>query len=365
MKKVLAIILCIAALLSLTACGRDKDLLSDDVEYEEAFDNEDADDYEDLDEEGKVVDPFDDVELLVFGESGSGIVVEAAAFIKDAEGKTHRYTLEYDDAKNESFSNGDRIRVKFGDDYPVEKREEDLGVKLSRSETEVTVYGLHDPSCKELGEKATVNLNDYVTVISDGLYDGTGYAYIEVDYKKILRDYVTSLNVGADKEALLGSSCPFGTVYSMFFDSSYHPILPKAEDRNDYKNGDTAYVTWEVDQEQLAALKKLMNVELVYSDFTFTVEGLDPVVEVDPFEHCEITYEGKNGEATATAQIRIKPNRGVDILFDADIIAVNNGNLSNGDKIIVSIAGCEELFMREAGQIPTRTEMEVKVEGLS
>jgi hypothetical protein len=95
------------------------------------------------------------------------------------------------------------------------------------------------------------------------------------------------------------------------------------------------------------------------------VEGLDPVVEVDPFEHCEITYEGKNGEATATAEIRIKPSRGVDILFNADIIAENNGKLSNGDKIIISIAGHEDLFMSEAGQIPTRTEMEVEVEGLS
>ena len=46
-----------------------------------------------------------------------------------------------------------------------------------------------------------------------------------------------------------------------------------------------------------------MNVEIVYDDFTHTVEGLDEIVSCDIADQCEITFKGKNGSGFASGRI--------------------------------------------------------------
>ena len=121
--------------------------------------------------------------------------------------------------------------------------------------------------------------------------------------------------------------------------------------------------TWKVNEEYISRLKELINADFTYSDFTYKVEGLKKLIEVDVFEDCVVEYQGANGSASVYVNIRFPDTSSTGTLeIGSNIVSENNGSLSNGDTVIASV---NRFYLQTAyGINPTRTEIEITVSGL-
>ena len=138
-------------------------------------------------------------------------------------------------------------------------------------------------------QKKKVNINDYISVEYNG-YETAGTAYVDFDETgfseavikaqgKKLKN-VKSLDDldWSDLTGLMGSS-NWDLIDSITFD-----VKPDS----DLSNGDVVTVTasWNEDYEKKAGVK------ILSKEQEFTVEGLEEVKEVDPFEDVEVTFSG-------------------------------------------------------------------------
>ena len=138
-------------------------------------------------------------------------------------------------------------------------------------------------------QKKKVNINDYISVEYNG-YETAGTAYVDFDETgfseavikaqgKKLKN-VKSLDDldWSDLTDLMGSS-NWDLIDSITFD-----VKPDS----DLSNGDVVTVTasWNEDYEKKAGVK------ILSKEQEFTVEGLEEVKEVDPFEDIEVTFSG-------------------------------------------------------------------------
>ena len=138
-------------------------------------------------------------------------------------------------------------------------------------------------------QKKKVNINDYISVEYNG-YETAGTAYVDFDETgfseavikaqgKKLKN-VKSLDDldWSDLTDLMGSS-NWDLMDSITFD-----VKPDS----DLSNGDVVTVTasWNEDYEKKAGVK------ILSKEQEFTVEGLEEVKEVDPFEDIEVTFSG-------------------------------------------------------------------------
>ena len=138
-------------------------------------------------------------------------------------------------------------------------------------------------------QKKKVNINDYISVEYNG-YETAGTAYVDFDETgfseavikaqgKKLKN-VKSLDDldWSDLTDLMGSS-NWDLIDSITFD-----VKPDS----DLSNGDVVTVTasWNEDYEKKAGVK------ILSKEQKFTVEGLEEVKEVDPFEDIEVTFSG-------------------------------------------------------------------------
>ena len=138
-------------------------------------------------------------------------------------------------------------------------------------------------------QKKKVNINDYISVEYNG-YETAGTAYVDFDETgfseavikaqgKKLKN-VKSLDDldWSDLADLMGGS-NWDLIDSITFD-----VKPDS----DLSNGDVVTVTasWNEDYEKKAGVK------ILSKEQEFTVEGLEEVKEVDPFEDIEVTFSG-------------------------------------------------------------------------
>ena len=138
-------------------------------------------------------------------------------------------------------------------------------------------------------QKKKVNINDYISVEYNG-YETAGTAYVDFDETgfseavikaqgKKLKN-VKSLDDldWSDLADVMGSS-NWDLIDSITFD-----VKPDS----DLSNGDVVTVTasWNEDYEKKAGVK------ILSKEQEFTVEGLEEVKEVDPFEDIEVTFSG-------------------------------------------------------------------------
>ena len=138
-------------------------------------------------------------------------------------------------------------------------------------------------------QKKKVNIDDYISVEYNG-YETAGTAYVDFDETgfseavikaqgKKLKN-VKSLDDldWSDLTDLMGSS-NWDLIDSITFD-----VKPDS----DLSNGDVVTVTasWNEDYEKKAGVK------ILSKEQEFTVEGLEEVKEVDPFEDIEVTFSG-------------------------------------------------------------------------
>ena len=331
------------------------------------------------------VDPFADVEFQMVGNSGEAYFYSkyALANVPTLQGNMETaIVLDITEENNMDYSNGDKVRAYLQEAVDVDRIAREYGVIFTRTEGEIEISGLNAYGRPEAsdGEHAIINLNDYIYVGGWYEFDGYGSAQISIDYEAIIRDYRKSISTNIAPEDMLGSGSPRFAAKRAF---EYHDPFAMISTSHDYYcsgggytelgnhlcNGDVLKMSWEVNQEGLDKLTKIMNAEFVYEDFEIMVSGLKPVREFDPFETYELFFDGSNGSGYAYGSIIFNfsendPHQMMDIEFE--VISDKNGSLSNGDTIILSVEYFEQCsnFLFNWGLIPTRTEIEVVVSGL-
>lgn len=319
------------------------------------------------------VDPFKYVEFSFYGESGKGEIAKTGLALISRKGKSIYLPIDPTIPENNGqLSNGDKIHVKIIVDPKALAA--DHGFSLTRTEADIPLHGLNAYGQKgaKNGEKKVINLNDYVTISNAGIYETQSNLDISFDFKRMVMENSEALSENVSKEDLHGYNSSRSLVMDSFT-NGYAPFeLKFATKGSEFSNGDVVTFRWEFNDENLTRLKKVMNVEFKYENIKHTVKGLKKIEKFDPFENFKISYDGPNGFATASGSIEFYPfrdNPTESTVYDFTDLGVNinnNGHLSNGDKIVISLKSFTENnnFLFNWGLIPTRTELEVTVSGL-
>ena len=145
------------------------------------------------------------------------------------------------------------------------------------------------------------------------------------------------------------------------------------KDNKYLENGTEISIEWENNdslEENIKILEDMLGLNVAFEDFTYIIDSLPAVVEVDPLENVTFYMEGCNGEARIVSLYAdsyvptIRGNR--DTQIKVHISEEDNHHLSNGDKVWVSLDGTvdEESTARKYGIKFTRTEGETEIRGL-
>lgn len=198
--------------------------------------------------------------------------------------------------------------------------------------------------------RETINLNDYITIEVDG-YDTIGTAYFSFDSEKLIEDNKEAF--GLDEES--------GFALLDVIDKIESNIDGELDKTNNLSNGDKVTFKW--DESGKETLEEKYKIRLKYSDKTMDVSGLEEAKEFNPFDYISVSFSGiaPNGEANITVEDSMP-------VSNLDVKADKKNGLCVGDKIKITIGDNAEdakdyCFAR--GYIPTVTEMEFTVEGLS
>ena len=194
--------------------------------------------------------------------------------------------------------------------------------------------------------KTTLRLDDFVVVSADG-FETVGTATCYFDTGSFMNEYSGRIMLSdqCDKEIsdIVNAGIEMGrSIEQVFVDLYINPRLSRAESLS---NGDTIKILWDCDEEKI---EKNFNVELVYSEFEYTVSGLGVAEEYDPFEHITVTFEGMSPEGSA----KINKDNSSE-LDDIDFEIDKSSGLKSGETINVTamVKGGEDSFTRLYGKI--------------
>lgn len=205
----------------------------------------------------------------------------------------------------------------------------------------------------------TVNLDDYVTVTCSG-YDTMGTAKVTFDEDAFLADYGDKIKLrskyASQSDYLLAQHSSFAEV---LLSGSLLKSL-SLDQREDLSNGDVLTVIWEIDEEFEENAEAIYNIELEYSDTTYTVETLTPLETVDLFDGVEVTFSG------------VAPNATAELSSDNEWLSASYYTLSKtyeldeGDTVTVSISdSTASSLLEEYGIVPESQTMQVTVSGVA
>lgn len=205
-----------------------------------------------------------------------------------------------------------------------------------------------------VNKKTTINMSNYVTVEFSG-YDTIGTAKVKIDYDALEKDYADKLKYyGKDK-----IETSFMEPYEIFIDKCISGNLDKMENLT---NGDSVVYNWDCDEK---VAKEDFKVKLKVDDLKVTVNGLEEIKEIDPFENIDLTYSGISPIGRVTVNKKVKNNIIDELYFDVE----PSDELSNGDKVVVSISDgwwedIQKYYLEEYGVKFTSTSKEFTVDGL-
>lgn len=202
----------------------------------------------------------------------------------------------------------------------------------------------------------TIDLRDYFSVIPQGK-DGEGYIeeYNIGVSSKALVEQLYRQTVGLYDESTLENTL---TGYD---NHGLRPFTVVLDRRENLSNGDEIHATWKVNERGLRLLQaQVPNVEFVYNDFIYTVEGLEGITTIDIFDPDEykVTIECSNdgtynsGEAILSNwRVFIQPIgesafRQIDVEIDE---LGHTGYWSNGDQIKITVLSSDEYLLEEFG----------------
>ena len=201
-----------------------------------------------------------------------------------------------------------------------------------------------------------VKLEDYVSVTFSG-YDTMGNATYTFDVEAFCKEYAGKIEY---QTPALGESMDDQAICQMLLQDCVSGSLNKNQE---LANGDEVTYEWNCDDK--TALEKY-DVKLSYDDMKFTVEGLEEVQEVDPFENVKLEYTGTAPNGRVEVVCDSTEDWAQALVYSADPYR----DLDNGDTVTVSIAQddmgdeWERVFLENYGVKFTATEKEYTVDGL-
>ena len=210
--------------------------------------------------------------------------------------------------------------------------------------------------------KPTINLNKYVKVEYTG-YDTVGKAEFSFDSEAFEKKYKNlKYTSKAKKEAkslgLFGADIDSVKPYKVFELAVEDQFIGSTQ--TGLKNGQEITFKWDdIDKR----MEEYLNCKVKYSDMTFTVEGLESIQTVDPFENIELDFSGvaPNGSVEIT-------NNNKGYLGDISFYAEPSYGLSNGDTVTVQtysdLEDLNETMAEKEGKIASSVSKEYKVENL-
>ena len=217
----------------------------------------------------------------------------------------------------------------------------------------------------------TVNLNDYIEVKANG-YEGYGSFSAHVDFDQILEDYSDCLTDKNLDTQYFGDKTP--AVAAEFAFEYYKPYVLAYETSNTLNNGDKVEFSWNTSEQGIEILKEILKVDFKCSDFDYTVEGLEPLREVNPFEEIDVSVSGISGHQRAYVgtdymEAVINLDNGTKLKFDLEAeIGPDHTNWENGEKVSLKLDQSDfnaEDLARKYGIIINTFEGEYTVNGLA
>ncbi len=194
--------------------------------------------------------------------------------------------------------------------------------------------------------KKKIDVMENVTVNFEG-YNGYGTAKLENEYS-----WENEAFEIAEIEAIDGLDT-FAEALVIEGSVSYE-VIPK----ENLSNGDEVTVKAIINQDALAEY----DFELIAdSELKFTVENLNNITKIDPFDCIEVKYEGVSSEGIATV---IEANQ-KEYPMDYNFTVEPSQGLKNGDTVVVGISGTNpEQDAIDNGYELTCIEKEFQVDGL-
>lgn len=210
---------------------------------------------------------------------------------------------------------------------------------------------------------SAVNLNDYVVITDEG-YDEYGTISVKLDYEKLIKDYEDKLTDKNIDSSIFGVKTP--ELAAAFVFEAQKPYKLSYERSENLKNGDKVEFTWETNANAIETLKGILEVNIKFDKFTYTVKDLKPLTEVDPFANVNYEHSGFSGNATiltAKTIINLEDREKLEWSFDFD--KSKNGTWKNGDTIKLSLRDFNEArIASEYGIKITSASADVKLDSL-
>lgn len=132
--------------------------------------------------------------------------------------------------------------------------------------------------------KTKIDLKEYMTIEATGS-DGYGTLSVTLDYNRLATALGAEEKMGELKDAE-----NYSDVANYFGTGSALMMLNCVPDKSSgLKNGDEIKIT----AKNVEAVEEGFEASLSNTEFTYKVENLDPIKEIDPFEGVTLSYEGK------------------------------------------------------------------------
>lgn len=228
------------------------------------------------------VDPFKNTVLGYVGENGEGTLLDTGFTVLYADNIKTKYNEEISEKlivelpeNNGKLSNGDTVHVYIENpEYQRENLAKSYHISYSRTEADIKLRGFnaYGQSKASNGKKVTVNLNDYIT-FSYTMKPYGDYYYLKatINYEKILFENLDSLSLNVAEEDLYHCRNSCSAARAILKELPPLEVAHNDLGNSNPKNGDVLNYKWKLNEENLKKLKKVMNIEFKYSDFTKTV----------------------------------------------------------------------------------------------
>ncbi|MCR4945339.1 MAG: zinc ribbon domain-containing protein, partial [Lachnospiraceae bacterium] len=209
-----------------------------------------------------------------------------------------------------------------------------------------------------INRKTVVDLNKYVKdPVFEG-YDGygaadTGFLF---DEEAFIADYAGKIKYTGGNRSIANE---YDTPEQMLADYANGFM----DTGTGLSNGDTVEFKWTIDEELLKKLFK--KCKLKYSDITYSVSGLTPLREVNPFDDIVVTFDGIAPNGSCSVEVDSEEDSVKSLYVSTD----KNTGLSNGDTVKVKLAcyysdDIGAVMAESYGVILTETEKTYTVDGL-
>lgn len=189
--------------------------------------------------------------------------------------------------------------------------------------------------CVWKNSKKKVDLNNCISVEFSG-YDTVGKATVDFDEEKFARAVLK-----AQGQNVSDSSSD----YYFLMDVVETEVTPA----DTLKNGDEVTLKITYDNE----VAKDYGIKFVGEEQTYTVEGLEEIKEVDPFENLSVTFSG----VAPNVYISIENNSNDDYVSGLYFTADKTEGINVGDKITVSVNADKDIALQSGYKI-TQTSKE-------